>query len=313
MGRAAPFLQTLRLARANLKAKYIQVSRLTFPSSKRASPLKDVVSTTGGERLSTFFSAPEMLRLPVRRLKAYTPKGLTNALYTPASDGIIVLRRSFAAAIKRGSESVRLPSGPRMLNASGMGLAAAITHDDREDPGLLGALMNAEGPVRMGIGWLPKMLRILFGVIVVNAIVAAAFYAAWIWAGVMPWVCIGALVMYGTRPDLRSFKDWVKVKAPEVAARKQDWIDKIRARLGPYLLGFSDPDVRDCRFFTIITLRDVHDFLYLYLGVLGRWYLLGWWDAESDYDFDKIDAMYSKNQMTGRVHYIAPMNRPTDA
>lgn len=294
MGRLAPFVQALRVVRINLKAKKLQLSRLTFPPPSSSSPPLGNVAKGLADGVTAPFAAAELLRMPVRRLKAYAPRGLSNIFSTPASDGVIILRRSFAAAVRRGSNTVRLPSGPRVLNASGMGLAAAITMEDREDPGILGALMNAEGPVRMGIGWLPRILRILLGALVVHVVAIGAVYAAWLYAGVMPWVLIGALVMYGTRPDLRSFKEWVKSKAPEVAARKTEWVDKVRARIGPFLLGFSDPDVRDFSLFTVITLRDVHDFMYLYFGILGRWYLLGWWDAESDYDFDKIRAIYEK-------------------
>ncbi|CDF77501.1 unnamed protein product [Chondrus crispus] len=50
----------------------------------------------------------------------------------------------------------------------------------------------------------------------------------------------------------------------------------------------------DYALFSVVTVVDHADYVYVYAGVLGRWCLLGWYNIADDYNFDKIRAISVK-------------------
>lgn len=144
------------------------------------------------------------------------------------------------------------------------------------------------GPRRIGIGWIPPAYHIavtaclLSGIV---AILACLFPIAIVWAGI-----VAMIVAFATRPDVESFSKWTKRKGPEVARSKIYWADKLRASVAPYVMGVmgGGPSVSDYGVVTVITVTDAADYVYIYLGGLSRWFLLGWWNRKDDYNFDRI-------------------------
>lgn len=182
-------------------------------------------------------------------------------------------------------------SGSTLLNASaGMGLAAVVAREHR-DPGpesLLRMLSSTSGPQRIGVGWLPAAIRDLLARLC--AWFSSAF-SVWVMAWyphVLPCIFVTSAVCFATRPDLASFVAWTKSCAPRVAARKTMFIDKLRAQVAPYVMGLRPPVLDDYGLFSIVTVMDHADYVYVYAGFLSRWCLLGWYNISDDYNFDKI-------------------------
>lgn len=204
-------------------------------------------------------------------------------------------RAARAARRGVGGGVVVVEAGPRLLHCAGMGLTAAITREERDgERGLVSGkilrlLASTKGPQRIGIGWLSGDLRKLGSAVVFHGVTVCCAYLAWMVPGVWPWVAVLAVVAYGTRPDLASFRQFLKERAPEVARRKTEFVDRLRARLAPYMMGLLDaPVVSDYGMFTVISVTDYADYVYVYFGFLSRWVLLGWYNAHDDYDFDKV-------------------------
>lgn len=66
--------------------------------------------------------------------------------------------------------------------------------------------------------------------------------------------------------------------------------DKLRAKMAPYVMGLRPPTLDDYGLFSVVTVVDHADYVYLYAGFLSRWVLLGWYNIADDYNFDKIRA-----------------------
>lgn len=202
-----------------------------------------------------------------------------------------VVRERMSAWRRAGGRHLRVANGPRILNATGMGLAAAITREERESPGLesvLRMLSSTEGPQRMGIGVLPRALRILAAIALAQAAAGSLFLLISAYPAALPWIVAAVVVAFATRPDANSFRAWVKDRAPEVAQTKQVLVDRLRARAAPYVMGLRPPAVRYYGLFTVVTVCDHADYVYVYLGCLSRWCLLGWYNAREDWNFDRI-------------------------
>jgi hypothetical protein len=202
------------------------------------------------------------------------------------------------AAARRvaGGDATLVAAGPRLMHAAGMGLTAAITREEREEDrgvsqGILRMLSSTKGPQRIGIGWLSEDVRRLGAAAVFHSAMVAGAYVAWMIPAAWPWVAMCAVVAYATRPNLASFRQFLRERAPDVARRKTELVDRIRARLAPYLMGLCDPPtVHDYGLFTIVSARDYADYVYVYFGFLSRWVLLGWYNADHEFDFDKLKA-----------------------
>lgn len=67
-------------------------------------------------------------------------------------------------------------------------------------------------------------------------------------------------------------------------------LDKLRAQVAPYMMGLRPPTLDDYALFSVVTVVDHADYVYVYLGFLSRWGLLGWYNIADDYNFDKILA-----------------------
>lgn len=213
-------------------------------------------------------------------------------------ESTIILRDGAAelitSAIRRaGARQAIIRNGPRMLHAAGMGLTAAITREDRDattiPSSVLRLLSSTKGPQQIGIGWLSHDVRALSAIALYHSAIVFSAYLVWMAPAYLPWIAIFAVVAYATRPNLGSFRAYIRERAPEVARKKTEIIDRVRARLAPYMLEVgSAPEVNDYGFFSIVSVRDYADYVYVYLGVFSRWILLGWYRAE--FDFDRIKA-----------------------
>lgn len=179
----------------------------------------------------------------------------------------------------------------RLLNASaGMGLAAVVAREQRDagPESLLRILSSTEGPHRIGVGTLPPALRNylawLFGYLTAMCTSILIFMHP----QAIPWLIVTAAVCFATRPDLDSFSAWTRRCAPLVAAQKTMLLDKLRATVAPYFMSLRPPVLSDYGLFSIVTLIDHADYVYVYAGFLSRWCLLGWYNMADDYNFDKI-------------------------
>lgn len=198
--------------------------------------------------------------------------------------------RNFIKRRQSGSVFSRF-AGTRFLSASaGMGLAAAVAREER-DPGpesLLRLLSSTEGPHRIGVGVLPSPLRALLAAFLAWLMAGGLSYTVMIYPHVLPWLMVAAAVCFATRPDLDSFLAWTKRCAPQVAKNKKMLVDKIRTQVAPYIMGLRPPVLSDYGLFSVVTLMDHADYVYVYAGFMSRWCLLGWYNAADDYNFDKI-------------------------
>lgn len=65
-------------------------------------------------------------------------------------------------------------------------------------------------------------------------------------------------------------------------------LDKVRASVAPYVMRLNPPVLDDYGVCSVVTVVDGADYVYVYVGFLGRWMLLGWYNRGDDYNFDKI-------------------------
>lgn len=174
-----------------------------------------------------------------------------------------------------------------------MALAALVAQEQRDASGpvsLLRLLSSTAGPQKLGIGWIPAPVRILLANFLLCATLGAGVWLVVLFPAVVPWLATGAAVLFAARPDLDSFRMWTRRTAPKVAERKTLLVDKIRAKVAPYVMGLRPPVLDDYALFSVVTVVDHADYVYVYAGVLGRWCLLGWYNVADDYNFDKIRA-----------------------
>lgn len=208
--------------------------------------------------------------------------------------------RSAAAAGRGAARSggrvvTRLASPVAAVHAAtGMGLVALAAHEQRVSSGpvsLLRILSSTDGPQQLGIGWIPKPIRILLANFALCATLGAAVWLVVLNPVAVPWLVTAAAVLFAARPDLDSFRRWTRQTAPKVAQRKALLVDKIRTTVAPYMMALRPPVLDDYALFSVVTVVDHADYVYVYAGVLGRWCLLGWYNIADDYNFDKIRAM----------------------
>lgn len=174
-----------------------------------------------------------------------------------------------------------------------MGLAALVAQEQRQvsaPVSLLRLLSSTKGPQRLGIGWLPAPARMVAGGLMVGLVVGLLGYVVVVFPHAVPWLLLSATVCFAARPDLDSFRAWTKRCAPMVAKKKTMLLDKVRAQMAPYMMRFNPPVLDDYGLFSVVTVIDAADYVYVYAGFLSRWVLLGWYNIADDYNFDKIRA-----------------------
>lgn len=228
---------------------------------------------------------------PARALRALA--GTRGRVVSIVGDSPMLLRSGGerAGAALRAAAG-RLGVGPRGVHCAGMGLTAAITREERdEDRGLpqvvLRMLSSTKGPQSIGIGWLREDVRRVTGAVLFHSAVVGVAYVAWMVPAAWPWVGVCSMIAYATRPDLAGFRRFIRERAPDVARRKTDFIDRVRARLAPVMMGLCEkPVVQDYGLFSVVSVHDYADYVYVYFGVLGRWVLLGWYHSGDDFNFD---------------------------
>jgi hypothetical protein len=234
-----------------------------------------------------------------------TPAGTT--LFGTLGDTTVLLRdraaeRMSTAFRRAAARQNAVRDGPRVLHAAGMGLTAAITREDREGSptpqSLLRLLSSTKGPQQIGIGWLSQDVRALTAAALYHSALAVSAYIAWMVPAALPWIAVCAALAYATRPNLASFRAFLRERAPDVARRRAELIDRIRARTAPYLMAFGAPPVvSDYGLFTVVTVRDYADYIYVYCGCLNRWCLLGWYrDEKVNYDVDRVSGISSSKR-----------------
>lgn len=183
----------------------------------------------------------------------------------------------------------RLPPGGRVrgvtaLTASALGVAAAVTHEDRgAGLAILSAISDTSGPHTYGMGVLPPKGRVAVGAGLAAAAVAALGWLVWAaTATAAPAVALGLLLAWATRPGAAELVGQMHAAAPAVARRKEGVVERVRVRVAPYLVRLQAMRVSDWGLFSVATVGDWVDYQYLYLGALNRWWLVGWWlDPES--------------------------------
>lgn len=124
----------------------------------------------------------------------------------------------------------------------------------------------------------------------VGLVVGLLGYVVVVFPHAVPWLLLSATVCFAARPDLDSFRAWTKRCAPMVAKKKTMLLDKVRAQMAPYMMRFNPPVLDDYGLFSVVTVIDAADYVYVYAGFLSRWVLLGWYNIADDYNFDKIRA-----------------------
>eukprot|EP00177_Eucheuma_denticulatum_P008740 GFKZ01015878.1.p1 GENE.GFKZ01015878.1~~GFKZ01015878.1.p1 ORF type:complete len:321 (+),score=29.48 GFKZ01015878.1:26-964(+) len=195
---------------------------------------------------------------------------------------------------KRPSKRIvtRLASSSSLCNAAaGMGLAALVAQEERElsaPTSLLRLLSSTKGPQRAGIGWLSPEARAIVGGLLLSVMVNALGFVVMLFPHAVPWVLVSVAVCFAARPELESFRAWTRRCAPMVARRKTMLLDKVRASVAPYVMGLNPPVLDDYGVCSVVTVVDGADYVYVYVGFLGRWMLLGWYNRGDDYNFDKI-------------------------
>lgn len=189
---------------------------------------------------------------------------------------------------------MRVANGPNILNAAaGMGLTAVITQEGRDRGGpesILRLLSSTDGPQKIGVGVLPAPLRLALANLLACVTGGAAIYFVTMFPQVVPWFVICVAVLFATRPDLHSFQAFTKASAPVLAKKKAQLVDKLRTQIAPYMMGLRPPTLADYGLFSVVTVVDHADYVYVYAGALSRWCLLGWYNMADDYNFDKILA-----------------------
>jgi len=151
---------------------------------------------------------------------------------------------------------------------------------------------SREGPHHIGLGWLTTVASAgakALALILVQTFIAGAVMYVWTHPQALLTASLIAMIAYASNPTETSFLEWSRRKAPVIAAQKQGF-DAFRTRLAPYLLRFQDWEYFDFGLFSVVRVRDFADYVYLYIGVLNRWYLTGWYlDApETDIRWEEV-------------------------
>lgn len=195
-------------------------------------------------------------------------------------------------------------AGTRVLSATaGMGMASLVEREGSQrgafwNGGLMSFLASAEGPQKIGIGRLSSVQRAVLGGVILWASAMVMGWAMIVYPHMVNWMMFSAMLLFATRPDVDSFVRWVKAYAPKVADRKERWVDRARTRLTPYLMEvgrgfdgmgwrrigdiFKIPALRDYGICSVVVMQDYGGYEYVYLGGLGRWCLLGWYNQQEE-------------------------------
>jgi hypothetical protein len=151
---------------------------------------------------------------------------------------------------------------------------------------------SRRGPHHIGLGWITTVASVgakAVAVVLIQAFLAGTVMYVWTHPQALMMAAMMLMIAYASNPTETSFLEWSRRKAPYIAAQKQGF-DALRTRLAPYLLRFQDWDYFDFGVFSIVRLRDFADYVYLYVGMLNRWYLTGWYlDApDSDIRWEEV-------------------------
>ena len=226
------------------------------------------------------------------RLELDCPRRFDVSLLRRAcTDPLAVLRdRRIARSVPRMIP--RFVSARPLPAAAGMALAAIAREQPSSTPESLLRILSTEhpdeGPRRIGIGVLSPLGRSLLALFTTILAIVSVVALVVTHPSLTPWVVGTATVGFATRPDRDSFLAWARACAPKVAERKKIIGDKIRARLAPYVMRFRPLYLNDYGLFSVVTFKDHADYVYVYAGFLSRWCLLGWYNVQDDYNFDKI-------------------------
>ncbi|GJQ12441.1 hypothetical protein GpartN1_g4311.t1 [Galdieria partita] len=182
-----------------------------------------------------------------------------------------------------------------VLLTSSIGLAATIASDvepKRTDTGEKvsygphsSALLNAAArhgagsapPHETGIGLIPGRVLKMVGWSLAQLVGIGLIWLMVHHPSSTGIVALIGLLLFATNPSEASFLQWIKTQAPILARHKEAKIDKLRVRIAPYLFNLQDWTVWNVGICTVIHVRDFADYVYIYVGLLGRWVLLGWW------------------------------------
>ncbi|EME30496.1 uncharacterized protein Gasu_21690 [Galdieria sulphuraria] len=182
-----------------------------------------------------------------------------------------------------------------LLLTSSIGLAAMIASDvepKRTDTGEKvsygphsSALLNAAArhgagsapPHETGIGLIPGRILKLVGWSLAQLVGIGLIWLMVHHPSSTGIVALIGLLLFATNPSEASFLQWIKTQAPILARHKEAKIDKLRVRIAPYLFNLQDWTIWNVGICTVIHVRDFADYVYIYVGILGRWILLGWW------------------------------------
>lgn len=138
------------------------------------------------------------------------------------------------------------------------------------------------GPHHIGIGWISSLAMQSAALLFAQACITGFVWLLATNSHVLTLTCMSVVAAFATNPNESSFLEWSKRQAPYIAAKKEGF-DALRTRLAPYLLRFQDWEYFDFQLCSIVRVRDFADYVYIYVGVLGKWYLLGWYlDAAAD-------------------------------
>lgn len=320
---ASPILRSARIMRDVLRTLTLPpVSPVSSPSSStlrpsrtrsasllsNSSPMSNLVSclrvsdhVLPARLFVETVSADGLLAFRALLRQRQTPQP-SPTLTSVGGDTLLLVRARVAykqlSRLAQGLRPPRRRAGSflsRMNASAGMALAAALAAERRPPvvpPNLLRMLASTSGPQRFGVGLFPPLLRSLLATALFLVGIALGIFTLVQYPTILPWLFSAFGVCFATRPDLASFFIWVKQSAPLVAARKTLLVDKLRATIAPYVMGFgSQPVLTDYGVFSVVTLMDSADYVYVYAGAMSRWCLLGWYNANDDYNFDRIRAL----------------------
>lgn len=183
----------------------------------------------------------------------------------------------------------------RIIWSAGLLSAAKAVNAEQNNylaPCAIRDLRTNNGPRTIGIGWIPSSVHsLLAGLLFLLSFCSTAFVIV-SYPYTLPWILAAASLAFSTRPDVDSFLAWTRREAPRVAAQKALLIDKLRAISTPFVITWiRRPDLVDYGLFSVVTLTDHADYVYVYAGVFSRWFLLGWYNLLDEYNFDDASAV----------------------
>lgn len=222
-------------------------------------------------------------------------KGVIFDFVLPICSSMKSLPISFAARTACPLRHCRMTRYLRLMWSAGL-LSVAIAGTDGQNgyysTSVFRDLRANNGPRKIGIGWIPPSLHSVLAAILFLLSLCGSAIIILSYPQSLPWFVGGGILAFSTRPDLDSFLAWTRREAPRVAARKALLIDKLRAISTPFVITWiKRPDLTDYGLFSLVTLSDHADYIYIYAGVFSRWFLLGWYNLLDDYNFDYIDTI----------------------